>query len=219
MAVEFVDFGVSLASLFWPITLLTSVLYAWLLAVYLLQGRGACYWPTMSETTIDNRPFFGDKVPVCIGIVTLVTRAMLAWFVRARFDTTAAANIAMAALAAVGSAGHVGLAAAPLHTDPVGHALWAAAAFGSSIAFKVLFLAVTARRAGWRPSARRALLLAAEAAGALVTANSNRFVAVRSEDSLSALGEWVFVFSGLAFWATLPAEFAQSHVLGAITVE
>jgi hypothetical protein len=125
----------------------------------------------------------------------------------------------MAALTVIGAVGQVGLAGAPLHTDPAGHALWATAAFGSSIVFKLLFLGVTFRRADWLSFARRLLIASVELTSVCVTANSHRFVSVRSEDSLSACGEWIFVFSGLAFWATLIGEFSRSHVLGAIAVD
>jgi hypothetical protein len=214
-----IDFRVDLSSPLWLIAVCPGIMFSLILVLYAFEGRGALYWPTVSETSADTNQIWSEKVFVMVAVLALVTRTICFIFFAAFRDLSFVLKLGMLALTATTFFSQAMLGSYPVDRDPARHSVYATTLFAAGILLKVFVSAAFFRRGGGRILAYRLAIIACEAGGLLFTAHSDRFVSHRAEDSVSAAGEWAYVALGMAFWASLRRDLAEVTVGGIIATD
>jgi hypothetical protein len=208
--------GLSLRAAFFLSSWFPIAVYLMMFALYCFEGRFALYYPTISETATGfPNTVYGGVIFWQVGAVSTVTRLVFVWhiwsFHRPHFIFLAA----MVALTVIGYASHIGIAAFPVNVDSVSHFVVAFGSFASSISFQLIIMSVW-RAASVRVQMCRIVIVVFQVAALEICAHSDSIVAIRAEETVSAIGEYVYLFSVPWFYRTFVDELSRDEVVAVL---
>jgi hypothetical protein len=211
------SFGLSLHAAVFLSSWFPVTVYLMMFALYCFEGRFARYYPTISETATGfPNTVYGGVIFWQVGAVSTVTRLVFAWHIWSFHHPHIIFLAAMAALAVTGYVSHIGIAAFPVNVDSVSHFAVAFASFASSIAFQAIIIMAVWREASVRTQIYRIAIVVFQVTALEICAHSDSIVSVRAEETVSAIGEYAYLFSVPWFYRTFVDELASDNVIAVL---
>jgi hypothetical protein len=217
---ELIEFGSPLRLTTHLIITIPICIYLSMFALYYFQGRFAFYSPTISETATDYPNYLYSR-SIFRNIASMATsgRLVFSWWLMSVYRPSFFLSFLIVILPVSGFLADIGLGESPVNTASERHFLFATQSFSAGIGFEVATLAVTARKAGWFRNLARATLIGCGITALLVCAQSDKIVDRRTEDTLSMIGEYVYLIELELFCGSFAWEVATVRVVAAVDFE
>jgi hypothetical protein len=197
--------------------LMPIALYGGMFVLYCIQGRFALYFPTISETgTGHPNTIYSGVVFSQLGTTSFFNRLCIIIFCFSCYRPRFLLVVGLVVFAVGAFVGNIGLASLPVNVDPANHFIAAYCCFGCTIAFQFALVLVEMGRSGRAIQIYRIVLVLSEITVLEAGAHSDRIVDIRAEDTVSTLGEWLYVAGLLLFWPTFVRELATFEIVGIV---
>jgi hypothetical protein len=209
--------GVRLQGLLLLDALMPVALYGCMFVLYCIQGRFANYFPTISETgTGYPNTIYSGVIFFQLGAISFFNRLYIILLCFSCYRPHFSLIVGLIAFSIGSFAGNAGLASLPVNVDPPSHFIAASCCFGCTIAFQFVLVLVEMGRSGWVIQIYRIGLVLSEIIVLEACAHSDGIVDIRAEDTVSTLGEWLYVAGLLLFWPTFLRQWATFEIVGIV---